>query len=614
MRYANNGVCAITVFALLMWTMAVASSEPLQVAGTINRDFNPLGVSVTGNGALITGPLFFSGSLVVNLGGNEAGSAVAINQNNGKVISACLTNVVPEGTNGIAIVVTNSDGTLDGTFNPSGLAIDSNGNFTASGGFSGVLVISTPNERSFAGRKIALDQDSGNIVVVSSLRVGVNPVIRDLWVVVLKPDGSLERTFNPSGVFVDQMGLLATGPDSYSGALQLSLRRNESSPTVVIDQNRSKIAVALATEAGKPNFQFNLGLIVINPTGFEVLDRNFNPSGFMITSTGARVIQANAGYPGALVIDLDDNEVFIPGDNPVPTLDIEQESGKLVAAMGVNTGPGVLNNIGVVVALPTGPELLDTSFNPQGFALQADGSFTAFGGYSGAMIIDLGGDEQIPSLKVDQDSENIIFAARTTTGPIANSNLALVILTPTGLLDTSFNPSGAWIDEDSNLVPGGIPGVLIANFGPGVVSAVNSIAQVIARDIGVLVPTTILGTVSPRRLRALAIDSASPSILRREFNPSGLFVQLNGSVVPNTLYSGSFGAELEIFSQSIDVDVYQSDGTIGISLQRGDPTHPDPRPDLQLFSFHGRTIFPPPPPLPPLSPLFNLPFIPAGAA
>ena len=614
MRYASDGVRAITVFALLMCTMTVDSSEPIQVAGTINRDFNPLGVSVTGNGALITGPLFFSGSLVINLGGNETNSAVAINQNNGKVISACLTNVVPEGSNGIAIVVTNSDGTLDGTFNPSGLAIDSNGNFTASGGFSGVLVIDTPNTRSFGGVDVAVDQSSANIVAVSSLRVSMDQSVRDLYVVVIKPEGSLERTFNPSGVFVDQMGLLATGPDSYSGALLLSLRRNESSPAVVIDQNRSKIAVALATEAGKPNFQFNLGLVVINPTGFEVLDRNFNPSGFMITSTGARVIQANAGYPGALVIDLDDDEVFGPEENPFPTLDIEQESGKLVAAMSVNTGPGMLNNIGVVVALPTGPELLDTSFNPQGLALQSDGSFTALGGYSGALIIDLGGDEDLPDLKVDQDLGNIIFAARTTTGPVENGNLALVILTPTGLLESSFNPSGVWIEDDGTLVSGGIPGVLIANFGPGNMASVVSVALAMHRDAGVLVPTTILGSEATRELRSLAIDLVSLDVLRSQFNPLGLGVQLNGSVVPNTLYSGSFGAELELISQLVDVDINQSDGSIIISLQDAGigPGSMIP-PDLQLFSFHGRTVFPPPP-LPPLSALFNLPFIPAGAA
>ena len=610
MRYANNGVCAITVFALLMWTMAVASSEPLQVAGTINRDFNPLGVSVTGNGALITGPLFFSGSLVVDLGGNEVGSAVAINQNNGKVISACVTNAVPEGSNGIAIVVTNSDGTLDGTFNPSGLAIDSNGNFTASGGFSGVLVIDTPNERSFGGVDVAVDQSSANIVAVSSLRLGTLQSVRDLYVVVIKPEGSLDRTFNPSGVFVDQMGLLATGPDSYSGALLLNLRRNESSPAVVIDQNRSKIAVALATEAGKPNLQFNLGLVVINPTGFEVLDRNFNPSGFMITSTGARVIQANAGYPGALVIDLGDDEVFNLGDNPVPTLDIEQESGKLVAAMSINTGPGVLNNIGIVVAFPTGPELLDTSFNPQGLALQADGSFTALGGYSGAMVIDLGGDEDFPAVKVDQDVGNIIFAARTTTGPIANGNLALVILTPTGLLDTSFNPSGVWVDEDGNMIPGSIPGALIANFGPMIGASVVNIALAVDRDAGVLVPTTILGSGEASVLQSLAIDPVSPDVLRREFNPLGGRVQVNGSVMPSILYSGSFGAVLIDDSESIDAVINQSDGSIIISLQRGDQTQSDSLPDLQLFSFHGRTLFPPPP----LSSLFNLSFIPMGAA
>jgi uncharacterized delta-60 repeat protein len=358
-------------------------------------------------------PTFGNGGIVITGQGNtlDAARAMAI-QSDGKIVVVGDGNVTQNNNSEFAVARYNTDGSLDTSFGGTGIviisayhydrayavAIQSDGKIVVAGGMFGsfAIVRYNPNgslDTSFGGTGIVFPplsafesyayavaiQADGKIVAAGT---SDNPASFDFAVVRYNPNGSLDTTFNGTGIVTTQIGNISV---AFSIAIQAD----------------GKIIAAGYT--GYPNSNF--ALVRYNSNGS--LDTSFNGTGIVTTPVGGAnsvAIQADGKIVAAggntLVryntdgtLDTSFNgtgKVIIPvGSNSVAI----QADGKIVAAgnSGNNTG----SDFAVVRLNPNGS--LDTTFNGTGkvttpvtdgndfasaVAIQADGKIVAAGGSS----------------------------------------------------------------------------------------------------------------------------------------------------------------------------------------------------------------------------------------
>lgn len=322
-----------------------------------------------------------------------------------------------------AVVRYNPDGSLDNSFGNNGFVQTDFG----------------MDYDSIAGLKI---QANGKIVVAGPTDVGPNP--QNFALARYNSDGSIDKTFNPSGAVSGKPGLvitdfglsdvangvaiqtdgkiIAAGTALNGGAFALARYNidgsldisfgNDGNGKVITDfgigsdngnavtiQQNGKIIVAGQTGIGPTASNFALARYDIDGR----LDTSFNPTG------------AISGQPGLVVID------FGTGGERIRAVAI-QAKGKIVAAGITNTGP-----------------------NPQNFALarfNIDGSLDTSFGIEGKVITDFNNtSEQANGLLVQVDGK-LVVVGRTDNISNFGTSLAIVRYNVDGVLDTTFGSSG----------------------------------------------------------------------------------------------------------------------------------------------------------------------------
>ena len=261
----------------------------------------------------------FNGTGIVITSVNSAQDyafSVAI-QPDGKIVVAGTSGISP---NNFAIVRYNADGTLDTSFNGTGKVIT-----PVAGGISSVAI-----------------QSDGKIIAAGETQNGPFTAFN---IIRYNPDGSLDTSFNDTGKVFTSVG------NSYSGALELAIQKD------------GKIVVA-GYSVGMPGNLIiaDFALVRYNPDGS--LDTSFNGTGKVTTSINNSDCRA---YSVAI-----------------------QSDGKIVAVGYSRNSIG--SDLAVVRFNPNGS--LDTTFNGTGkvttafggqdyaiaAAIQADGKIVVAGG------------------------------------------------------------------------------------------------------------------------------------------------------------------------------------------------------------------------------------------
>ena len=200
------------------------------------------------------------GIAITSLSDRDYGASVAV-QEDGKIVVAGSTHNGND--NDFAVLRYNIDGSLDFTFNDSG------------------IVITPIGEGYDSGNSISIQQD-GKIVVAGSASNGND---NDFAVVRYNIDGSLDSTFNKNGTVTTSIG---EGSD-------------ESGRSVAIHDDGA-IVVAGQNESGS---ECNYAIVQYNNNG--TLDSTFNKTGQIIIPFCS---SCNLVYDGSVIIQSDGKIIF----------------------------------------------------------------------------------------------------------------------------------------------------------------------------------------------------------------------------------------------------------------------------------------------------------------
>ncbi len=324
-------------------------------------------------------------------GENSVANAIALDQNQ-KIVLAGRADDPINSTSDFAIARLNLDGSVDTTFNPQAL-------FGVMPGVVGQVIYDIQGTNDIVNA-LAIDQNNKIVVAGSSTVIPSdsinNPVTTAVSIARLNPDGSLDTTFNP----IDSPTRFAGLP----GTAVIPIGPLASFATgVAIDSNNNIIIT------GNANNGTIQEVAVIRLLHNGQLDTSFNPvdTQFITTFTPGIItinIQA-AANDTATAVALDElNSIYIGG----------------------YTNNGLNTQFFVTKVLPTGD--LDPTFNPfslnPGIAIEGIQDF----------------DNQAYALKLDSH-KNIVIGGFSNNSLTAN--FALMRFTPEGVLDPTFNPSGA---------------------------------------------------------------------------------------------------------------------------------------------------------------------------
>ncbi len=216
--------------------VAIQKDGKIIVAGAvrvtgINPDFALVRYNIDGSLDVTFNPTgSLPGTVTTDISGTDRGNAVAL-QKDGKIVVAGQSFI---GTFDFAVARYNTDGSLDATFNPTGSLP---GTVTTNFG---------ENDSGFA---VAIQKD-GKIVVAGESNAGGGVV--DFAVVRYNTDGSLNGTFNPTGVL--------------PGTVTTDFGGNDSGNTIAL-QKDGKIIVA-----GRSDIDFAVARYVVFKRGVAVRD------------------------------------------------------------------------------------------------------------------------------------------------------------------------------------------------------------------------------------------------------------------------------------------------------------------------------------------------------
>jgi len=272
----------------------------------------------------------FNGTGIVSTaaGNSDSGASDLAIQTDGKIVVAGISGNFHAGISGngnFAIVRYNPNGSLDTSFNSSGkaitpvgyassLAIQADGKIVVAGSngngildSSFVIVRYNPNgslDTSFNGTGIVITgnsdggasdlaiQTDGKIVVAGdSLAAAGNWRTADFAIVRYKPDGSLDTSFGGTGK------IIIPDSDSVDSARSVAIQPNGK---IVVAGDSSNIGSDFTVEGS------DFALVRLNPNGS--LDTSFNDTGTVITSVG------NAWDTASSVAIQTDGKIVVAGD------------------------------------------------------------------------------------------------------------------------------------------------------------------------------------------------------------------------------------------------------------------------------------------------------------
>jgi uncharacterized delta-60 repeat protein len=326
--------------------------------GGLDPTFNsPNGFSVQGNAA----------------GGNgdDLGNAVAIDSQERMLVTGSSTSMGGTTTD-MVVWRFNANGTLDTTFNGSGIVVRDN---TAGGNGDD------------SGRAIAIDSDGGILVTGSSTTAGGTT---DMVVWRFNADGTLDTAFNGSGIVS-----VASGTGDASGN------------AIAIDSQGKVLVTGSSTTAGGTT---DMVIWRFNPNG--TIDTSFNKSGII----PGMVVHNNAAGG-------DDND----SGNAIA---IDSNGRILVAGSSTNSA----GNTDMVVWRFKVDGTLDTSFNSTGILVHNN----AAGG---------NGDDSGNAIALDAQGRILVAGSSKNNLVPGNTDMVIWRLTSTGALDTTFNVIGIFIDN-----------------------------------------------------------------------------------------------------------------------------------------------------------------------
>lgn len=369
----------LVLIFLSLFTDALNSASPY-LAGTLDPSFNPEGV--------------LPGTLQTYINHDTSAGAMATSvlmQADNKIVVGGHTS--SGGDTAFALARFNSNGSFDTTFNPSGAQ-------------PGTTVLTNIGGGTIANiANAAALQANGKILLAGHAEIGGHQAMA---VARFNTDGSLDTTFNPSGVNPGTLALSnidgsVTGNIAYSIAIQ----------------DDDKIILAGAADQA-------LALVRLDNNGN--LDNTFNPAG---------------GMPGTLTL-----QVAIDGSIATTNIAysvVMQPDQKIVVAGSAD--------LASVVARFNSDGSLDSTFNSDSsqpgvtYLTNIDGSLCA----------------NLANCVLLQANGKIIIAgaASLITRVPASNYVALARLNTDGLLDTSFNAAG---DTPGTQAIHSVDGVLNANI------------------------------------------------------------------------------------------------------------------------------------------------------
>jgi uncharacterized delta-60 repeat protein len=329
-----------------------------------------------------------------------------IQQADGKLVAVGNTYNA-KGMKQFALLRYNLDGTLDTTFNGTGMVITK------------ISDLAVPVDDA----KAVIQQSNGRLVVVGVTASGVN---NDCALVRYNKDGSLDETFGEQGIVTMGFG---TKDDTCLS---------------IIQQADDKLVVAGET-AGAGNDKADFALARFNTDGS--LDSSFGTGGKVTTdfggttNNGRSVIQLAdgkllmAGYSdynfaltryntdGSLDTTFDaDGKLFvdIASDRDYAISVLQQADDQLVLAGYTNVNPGNKTNFAVV-------------------RLNQDGSFDPSFNSTGKLVLSVDSNNNAVAKVIQQTDGKLVLAGSTIT---SSKHMALVRLNTDGSLDTGFGGDG----------------------------------------------------------------------------------------------------------------------------------------------------------------------------
>ncbi len=303
--------------------------------GTLDTTFNPIG----GQPGIVTTAISVGTNQANNIDqSNSIINGIAIDSQNRIVaagyleqIESLITTTGSSTMNYFAVARYNEDGSLDTTFNPTGL-------------ISGVPGIALTN---IASSDIAtsLVLDANDNIIVAGYTYNTNNASTEVAIVKYLESGILDSTFNPTGLNSGQAGVVVTNVtanpnETFSGLLNIA-------NSVTLDsQNRILIG-------GYSDINTEVEILVIRYNSDGSIDTTFNPMGL------------NSGFPGAVITTLsDDYSAYITG-SAIKTETIDTVE-KIIVVGTASIRDNNVDTNDVIVVRYNDDGTLDSTFNPGG--------------------------------------------------------------------------------------------------------------------------------------------------------------------------------------------------------------------------------------------------------
>lgn len=374
-----------------------------------------------------------SGIVTINYGSYPVANGVAV-QSNSQIVVAGTTSL--NGFNAIMLARLNADGSIDNTF-----------------GSSGNGIVTTSVGDYCTGQGIAI-QDDGQIVVVGFCSVnGVGQFI----IIRYNANGSLDTTFNPSGLISGIPGIVLTPIGINAMANSVAIQGSGSGRQIVVAgfayvSGSANIAVVRYDENGSLDINFN-------PPG------NPNPAGIVTTQVGQ--------FASANDIMIQSNNIVVGG-----IAKINRTNQALIARyLGTGVNAGMLDSTFGTYGIVTSP--IGNNSSIQAVALSAVGNIQTVGTSDGVGFL-------AQSRSINTDFITIINPANSSTitsSPItvngistrANAQVQVVLNSDSAdMLSVQTDNFGNWNAGNIGPVLNGANAITAGLFDPTSIASVSN--------------------------------------------------------------------------------------------------------------------------------------------
>jgi uncharacterized delta-60 repeat protein len=351
------------------------------------------------------------GIRIVARSGNDRGQAVAIQQNDGKIVVAGYTNIF--GSNDVLVMRFNTNGSFDTTFNSG----------------QPQVVRRTGDDR---GQAVAIQSD-GKIVVAGSTDVFGTT---DLLVMRFNVNGSLDATFDNDGVFV-----LARSGTEFGRAIAIQSSGRPGEKIVVVGDtdtfgSKDVFVLRLNLNGSVDNSFAGAGTQIIRRTGTEQAEAVAVRANDRLVIAGTTDV---LGTNDVFALQLNANGTLDGtfGDRGISIIDrTSDDRGNSVALRSderivVAGSTNVFGTTDFFVVQLTATGGLDQSFFP------TRARRTTVRG--GVRTIEQAGEDSAQAVRVQPDGKIVLAGSSTLFGL---NDFMVVRLNPNGSLDTTFDRDG----------------------------------------------------------------------------------------------------------------------------------------------------------------------------